>query len=168
MRYCPSCRTIEEEDLERCPTCHKQLNSKVAYNDPVVLLVSTNQEADRLQAALEDEKIPSERRPVKKAVSLPLAVSANPNGSVQTLVPFGALDRARDIAIGIGALQPEGQEPVVPGELADQEKRDEEEAPTISPVKRFLVRAISVILFILLVWLVVSGTDWVMGLITGR
>ena len=101
-------------------------------------------------------------------------------GSVEweLCVPYEALEQAREALYGIGAGAEEE-----PGEEASQLREKPAETPSakgkaeekksgqweeMSNQKRWFWRILSMILFFLLVWGVVSATDWVIALIMGN
>ena len=82
------------------------------------------------------------------------------------LVPYAAYREAYDICVGIGAIKPEGEEITV--DEADVERVAEgEEEVMMSPAKRTTVKILSAILIIILFCLVIWGTDFLTGFLTG-
>ncbi|MBQ2538121.1 MAG: hypothetical protein II550_06510, partial [Ruminococcus sp.] len=82
------------------------------------------------------------------------------------LVPFAAYKEAYDICVGIGAIKPEGEEIKV--DMQDVEDTAEsEEQVEMSPAKRTTVKILSAILIIILFCLVIWGTDFFTGFLTG-
>lgn len=170
MRYCPSCQRVVGQEIERCPVCHKQLRRTIQDTDPVFLLETSIVESERLKAAMEDEGIPFASRTPKKEPSATI-ITGNKNASVNVYVPYHVLEQARDLAIGIGMLNPEQlEEPFSEGKPAKESKettQNKEEYTEMSRGKRLAVQIFSVVLFILVVWAVVAGTDYVMNIIKG-
>ncbi|MCI9273018.1 MAG: hypothetical protein HFE39_03570 [Clostridiales bacterium] len=170
MKYCPSCQRVVEQDIERCPVCHKQLRRKIEDTDPVFLLETSILESERLEAAMEDEGIPFASRTPKKEPSATI-ITGNKNASINVYVPFHALERARDLAIGIGILNLEQKEETLSEDKSESASAEavttEDATQEMSRGKRLFVRIFSVILFILVVWGVVAGTDFVMNFIKG-
>ena len=167
MRYCTRCQRIEEKEIERCSICHKQLKRNIEENDPVFLLETSILESERIEAALEDAGIPYASRTPKKEPSATI-ITGNKNASVYLYVPFQVWEKAKDLMIGIGAMQPkEEKEKQVQEEQPRKIVKKGEEFEEMSRSKRLIVRIVSVILFILVIWAVVAGTDFVMNIIKG-
>ena len=166
VRYCPRCQRIEEKEIERCPVSHKQLKRNIEENDPVFLLETSILESERVEAALDDEGIPYASRTPKKEPSATI-ITGNKNAGVYLYVPFQVWEKAKDIAIGIGAMQPAEEDTQQLQEKSRTIEKKGEEFEEMSRSKRLIVRIVSVILFILVIWAVVAGTDFVMNLIKG-
>ena len=141
MHYCPKCQVLVKEG-NRCPACGGKNLREPEENDPVMLLTATEEKCRRLGAALDDSHIPHEDR----VCGLEGVASAYAGeGGVcnkNVFVPYSRLQEAVDLANSIG---------VTSGEP--------DEAAEMSPRKRFFVRAVSVVLFILLIWVVVTMAD---------
>ena len=117
--------------------------------------------------ALEDSGIPSTSQPQEKALSAD-AVTGNDKTDRDILVPFAALEEARDICIGIGAIKPDGEEAQIDDQdVEDAVNSDMDEYEEMSPAKRTTVKIISVILLIIIACLVIWGTDAITGWIKG-
>ena len=114
-------------------------------------------ERDRVQAALSDCGIPSvyTRHMVTGGSQLVTGMDLD---SFDILVPFELYEKAYDTAVGIGAIKLEGEEII--DEAVDGEPEEE-----MSDRKRNVVRIITAILFILIVALVIYGTDFITGFI---
>lgn len=169
MRYCPNCQRVEEQDVERCPVCRKQMKRKIEDTDPVFLMETSILESERIEAALEDEGIPYASRTPKKEPSATI-VTGNKNAGIYLYVPFEVYEKAKDVVIGIGALRTEEETQVIMENTESKDEKKEkaqDEFTQMSPGKRLAVRIVSVILFILVVWAVVAGTDFIMNLIKG-
>ena len=69
--------------------------------------------------------------------------------------------------IGIGAIQLENTQ-IISEKETETPKIEEETFEEMSRTKRIIVRILSVILLILIVWGVVAGVDYIMELIIGN
>lgn len=150
MRYCPKCQVLVKEG-SRCPACNGKHLREPAENDPVMLLTATEEKCRRIGAALDDSGIPHEERVC--GVEGIASAYAGDGGicNKNVFVPYSRLQEAVDLMHSIG----------VTGE--DQDSGELDEAAEMSPRKRFIVRAVSVVLFILLIWAVVTMADAAAG-----
>lgn len=169
MKYCKRCKRLFEDSEQFCPDCkkHYPLEDITDPNTPVYLTSASGFELDRIQAALEDSKIPSTSQPQAKALSAD-AVTGSDKTDRDIIVPFSALDEATDICIGIGAVKPEGEEAVVDEQDVENAADSEiDESEIMSPAKRTTIKIVSAILLIIIACLVIWGTDYITGLIKG-
>ncbi len=121
-------------------------------NTPQLMItVSDDIEADRITAALQDEGIPVARE-YSKDMQASSVLMGKSVGEIRLMVPSCEEERARDILIGIGALEQ--------GEAEDPQL--EEETP-----KRKISSFWMMVLVLLLVALAVFGTDAIVGLFQG-
>ena len=75
-------------------------------------------------------------------------------GENNIIVPLAAYNHACDVLIGIGAMKPEDNSITVPDDIKiDDSDQD------MSPRKCFWVKLASIILFIIVVWIVITVTD---------
>ena len=169
MKYCKKCKRMYNDSEQCCTKCkkHYQLETLDDQTTPVYLTTATGFELDRIQAALEDSGIPSTSQPQEKALSAD-AVTGSDKTDRDILVPFAALEEARDICIGIGAIKPDGEEAQIDDQdVEDAVNSDMDEYEEMSPAKRTTVKIISVILLIIIACLVIWGTDAITGWIKG-
>ena len=160
MKYCPSCQRIIEGDREYCPICSRLLQNELKDNAPVFLISCGGFEKERIEAALEDQAIPYSEKMPKKERSAKI-VTGDRNYQVNLFVPYSALETAKEILVGIGAEVPkEGTETPRKPQNAMEEEFDE-----MSRGKRMLWRIISIVLFIAIVFGLVTGIDYVMDLL---
>jgi len=116
----------------------------------LMITVSDNVEADRITAALEDEGIPVVRE-YSRNMQASTVLMGKAVGEIRLLVPAGEEARAREILIGIGALEQE-----------ETDELPQEELPQ-KKVSGFWI----MVLVLLLVTLAVFGTDAIVGLFQG-
>ena len=169
MKYCKVCKRMYSDSEECCTKCKKHylLDNIEDQNTPVYLTTATGFELDRIREALEDGGIPSTSQAQAKALSAD-AVTGNDKTDRDILVPFSALEEARDICIGIGAINPDGEEVKIDEQdVEDAVDSDADEYEAMSPAKRTTVKIISAVLLIIIVCLVIWGTDAITGWIKG-
>ena len=163
MKYCPKCKKLyNDEDTNcACTGCKNKALKAVEDKTTSVYLCSGDVlERDRVQAALSDSGIPS--------VYTRHMVSANSQvvtgmdfDSFDILVPYELYEKAYDVAVGIGAIEIEG------AEIVDEapESQSEEEIEDMSRAKRTFVRILTALLFIIVLALVIYGTDFITAFI---
>lgn len=163
MKYCPKCKKLynDEETNCACKECKsKALKTIEDKTTSVYLCGGDVMERDRVQAALSDNGIPSvfTRHMVSANSQL---VTGMDFDSFDILVPYELYEKAYEIAVGIGAITPEGTK-IVEDDPADAAA---EEFENMSRSKRTTVRVLSAILFIILIAAVIYGTDFITGFI---
>ena len=150
MLYCPKCQVLVKEG-DRCPACNSKKLREPQEGDPVMLLTATEKKCRRIAGALDGQEIPHEERVcgVEGIASAYAGEGGMCNKNI--FVPYDRLEEAVELMHHIG----------VTGSGKSAEEADE--AAEMSPRKRFIVRAISVVLFILLIWAVVTMADAAAG-----
>ena len=114
-------------------------------------------ERDRVRAALEDSGVPSVY--VRHGVTAnSQVVTGQDFDGFDILVPFELYEKAYDVAVGIGAIKLEGEEIIEDENFEEIEPHPLEE---MSRSKRTTVRVVSAILLIIVVALVIYGTDFI-------
>lgn len=168
MKYCKKCKHIHNDSDEKCLTCGKALEEISDENTPVYLLSASGFELQRVKAALEDSKIPCDTARHPKNTSAE-AVTGYDMSEMDILVPFSAYEKSYDVCVGIGAIKEEGEEILddEPDNAEDGSATLDEQFEKMSGVKRTTFRVISAILFLMLIALVVYGTDAITGFIKG-
>lgn len=196
MKYCAHCCTLFERGAI-CPDCKRELKKEIKHSDPVTVIRADGFERERIVAALRDNGVPCVEQFDKKERSAD-AVTGKLAAKVKIEVPFAALEQAKDILVGIGAVKLEGEKVLenesMPSGTSDEnstksfayshtprqditqkktgKKKRKEKEPKPEPqweemsrTKRNVVRIVSAILFIIVVALVVFGTDFITGLV---
>ena len=161
MKYCPKCKRLynDGDEVCTCPACKgKALNAVEDETEPVYLCSGDVMERDRVQAALEDNGVPSVFKRHTVTASSQVVTGYDFDG-FDVLVPYELYEKAYDIAVGIGAIKLEGEQ------VLDDEAAEDAEPDKMSRAKRTTVRVITAILFILLVAVAIYGTDFITGLI---
>lgn len=124
-------------------------------------------ELERIKTALSDNGIPNDSKPQKRNYSAK-AVTGVDNSVQDIYVAESDYDKAYDLCVGIGAIQPEGEVTIV--EDGEQAETAAEEFEEMSPRKRTAVRIVSALLFILIAAAVIFGVDfftnWIKGFFT--
>lgn len=155
MKYCSNCKRIFNTNTDECPKCSRRLIAQPSGESPVVIKLSGGFEAERIIAALKDEGIPSYQKEAKGSAGLRILNSAAPEES-EIYVPLSAYNKAVDVLVGIGALNPDEDEVLD----VDDSELPPPPMEEMSSRKRFWVRILSIILFIAVVWIVISLTDF--------
>lgn len=195
MKYCSHCCTLFERGAI-CPDCKRELRKEIKDNDPVTVIRADGFERERIVAALRDNGVPCIEQFDKRERSAD-AVTGKLTAKVKIEVPFAALEQARDILVGIGAVRLEGETVLknecMPSGVSENstktfeyshtpkkgvqlkekgkkkrktnESKPEPQWEEMSRTKRNVVRLVSAILFIIVVALVIFGTDFIMGII---
>lgn len=165
MKYCEKCNYVSNKDHSACPNCNRSMTSlKQPSDDQLVSIMRVGGlEKERITAALEDNKIPFTQRAVKKQPSAEVVTGKN-SASVDIIVRYEDYTKAEDLLIGIGAIQLENTQ-IVNDNESETSDLEEETFEEMSRVKRVIIRIISVILLILIVWGVVALVDYIMEII---
>ena len=150
MLYCPVCQTLLKEGETACPNCKNKKYREVCPNDPVLLVKANEMDSDRIFAVLQEHEIPYEERMDNQAPVSSVYIGRTAYAYKCIYVPYAALEQSKTLLEAIGVSLQE--------EEVQQEDRSHE-ADTMSRGKRFVVRVISAVLFILLVWAVVTAVD---------
>lgn len=156
MLYCKNCKKIYEDNNKKCKCKEKYIvKSEPQANDPVYLITSTGFERQRITAALKDYKIPFEEKLVKKSSGTLPIISGDTNSDINIYVPYEFLQQAQDIVIGICAD-------------SDKNEQNNTQIDDYNSSRNKFIRAISIVLFFIMLWVVVAGTDaiiaWVKSL----
>ena len=164
MKYCPKCKRMYNDSDNNCARedCKGKALKTIEDESTSVYLCSGGvMERDRVQAALMDSGIPS--------VYVRHSVTANSQvvtgldfDGFDILVPYELYEKAYDVAVGIGAIKLDGEEILeeIPEEIEPHPLEE------MSRSKRTTVRVLSAILLIIVVALVIYGTDFITKLIS--
>lgn len=161
MKYCPKCKKLYN-DIEMncaCAECkRKELKIIEDKTTSVYLCHGDVIERDRVQAALSDSGIPSTytRHMVTGNSQVVTGMDLD---TFDILVPYELYEKAYDTAVGIGAIKPEGVK------IVEDDPANTEEYQEMSSAKRTTVKVISAILFIIVLALVIYGTDYITAFI---
>lgn len=147
MYYCPKCQVLSSD--KTCPSCGGKKLREPLPDDPVLLITADEMKASMIEAALEDHSMPCEERICGLGGPPAVLVGKSAYTNKNIFVPYGKLEAARDLLIGIGIA-----------DNSDQPDNTEDGAEEMSPHKRVFWRIISVLLFILAVWGIVTAADY--------
>lgn len=158
MLYCEKCQVVSMDE-NRCPLCGGKKLRQVRPNDPVMLLTVGEAESRRIAAAFDDTGIPHMERSMDSGSVSSIVLGQSRCAQMRVFVPFGDMEHARDILHGIGALKDDEDEPDG-SDQKDQPAEDESEKDIpMSRGRRLVIRIFSILLFITLIWAVVSAAD---------
>ena len=160
MKYCPKCNRMYNDEEVSCS--HKECKGKALKTiedetTSVYLCSGDVLERDRVQAALEDNGVPSVYARHGVTANSQVVTGQDFDG-FDILVPYELYEKAYDIAVGIGAIKLEGEQIVEEDNPEEIEPHPLEE---MSRTKRTTVRIVSAILLIIVVALVIYGTDFI-------
>ena len=160
MKYCKKCKRTYSDNAGKCENCGKPLFELDDDNTPVYLLSASGFERERIMTALVSNGIPCDSRINKDDVPSAEIITGVDNAIEDILVPASAYEKAYEICVGIGAVKLDGETTIV-------EEQRSEEFEEMPPKKRTAVKILSAILFIIIVALVIFGTDAITGFIKG-
>ena len=177
MKYCPKCRLVYPDNQEQC-RCGRILKQyeTLRGDTPVCVTRASGIEKDRIAGALDDAGVPYSETPVRERNVSEGAVCQE-SMVREFCVPYEFLEQAKEVLYGIGAIAEESENEAVqveekPKKIAsgkeENGEKESEQWEEMSNKKRWFWRIVSMILFFLLVWGVVSATDWVMALLMGN
>lgn len=169
MYICKKCRRVHLSADKACKCGSKRRKAVDHINTPVFLTATGRIERELINGALKDAQIPFEERQSEKNLSDDLITGHDLHMSgYDILVPYSAIPKSFDILNGIG-VTPTIDESLIESIQKDIELKKQEikEANEMSPAKRTTVKIISAIIFLLVLALVVLGTDKIMELIKG-
>lgn len=170
MLYCERCQVLSRDD-NVCPSCGGKKLRLPKDNDPVLLYTAGGEEAEQIAAAFEDAGIPFMKRTLGGGGYVGIVLGQSRSSQVNIFVPYGEMEHAEEILHGIGILKEEKTEQAAEDlkepKKPSAEKAKKEEIP-MSRGRRIAVRIFSALLFLLLVWLVVSVADGIVSLFQGH
>ena len=153
IKYCSRCKKIFDTENDKCQKCGKNLIEKPAGESPVCIITPGGFELERIKSALESEGIPCVIKEAEGNVNMKI-LNEGDLGENNIIVPLAAYNHACDVLIGIGAMKPEDNTLTVPEDIKIDDLDQD-----MSPRKRFWVRLASIVLFIIIVWIVITATD---------
>lgn len=166
MKYCTRCKLIFNDNNQNiCPKCRKKLISNPSSYSAVKVITANGFELERIRSALTDADIPFSVQQTRSDTGIQILNSAPPE-NCNIFVPLSSYDDAIEVLVGINALKdneiPEINEETqkeIKKAKADAEKND------MSPRKRFWVKLLSLIAFLLIISGVVFLTDYLMSFV---
>lgn len=170
MKYCSGCKKMHLDEHTHCTDCRKKLKEISDINEPVLLCVVGGVDRSVINGALNDADIPFVEQQYGKIGVVNETVTGYDAKllNIAVLVPYSALPKAYEVIQSVG-IDARFDEAILEIAKADIEKYKlslkNNEENTMSAAKRTTVKVLSAIAFIILVALVVFGTDYVMELI---
>ncbi len=149
MKYCPKCKKIEFSENKLCELGHK-LKSDADPQQPAALLTANEINKGIIEETLIKAQIPYSVQQTSKVTP----VMGVEDGSYIYYVPIGFVKKAIDALTGVSAME-------IPDYYDKLDIPDEPVWEEMPPAKRRLVRALSVIGFIAVVYLCVAAVDFV-------
>ena len=161
MLYCERCQVLSRDETI-CPQCGSRKLRSASAGDPVLLFTAGTEEAQQITAAFDEEGVPHMERTQGGGSLTSIVLGQSRCARVRIFVPYGKIDQAKDIMLGIGVLKEtgEGENSLEPEPDAQKQTK---EVP-MSPGRRAAVRIFSALLFLALVIAVVSGADMIVNL----
>ena len=169
--YCERCQALSK-DGKVCPSCGGKKLRLPKDNDPVMLYNAGGEEAEQIAAAFEDAGIPFMKRSLGGGSYTGIVLGQSRSSQVNIFVPYGEVEHAEEILHGIGVLKDEETEQDAAEGMEEEKNPSETKAKKeqipMSRGRRIAVRIFSALLFLLLVWLVVSVADGIVSLFQGH
>lgn len=170
MKFCRSCKRLYDDPKARCDDCGRKLYTVTDINEPVRLCVIGGTERAMLTGMLRDADIPfveENTHPQGVANELVTGYDVKLN-NISVIVPYSAVPKAQQLLLGITTLRDENAAftDSIRADIERYRAKESEDKP-MSPAMRTTVRVLSAILFLLLLAIVVLGTDKIMELIKG-
>lgn len=171
MKFCKSCKALYSAGEDYCPECRKKLYDITDINEPVRLCVIGGTERAMLCGMLDDAKIPFvesnyRQQGVANEVVTGYDVKLN---NISVVVPFQALPEASELLNAIetveNRIEPMMEE--IRAHILRLKSSSDGEEKKMSPAARTTIKVLSAIAFLILVAVVVLGTDKITELIKG-
>lgn len=145
MQYCTKCKNLIEDKIAVCPHCRRTKSLRPSkQGDAVYLMKTTEFEASEIGRSFDENAVRHEITPYSTGLVSSLYDSEVMPTDKVIYVNYEDLDRAKGIL--------------------EREYSEEEEAPpedTMPKGKRIAIQIISVLAFLVLVSLVVFGSDFI-------
>ena len=154
MKYCSKCKKIEFSENKNCD-CGKKFTSKIDLNQPVKLIAAQESNKNIIEHTLVKAKIPYSEQVVSKFSP----VMGVEDGSYVYYVPLSFFKKGIDALSGVSAME-------IPDYYDKLDLPDEPEWKEMSPAKRRAVKILSVIGFIVVVYLCVAAVDLLANFLT--
>lgn len=175
MKICPRCKRLHSDTYTECTECRKPLRGIESENEETYLITAEGFEREHIRASLQDAGIPCVPR-FRNDMYSSDEVTGKGTSLAEINVPFSAFIKAYDTCVMIGAIDPEKPLPFDMDEAEKMcreigEKNKDKIKEEMSPSKRTTYKVLGAVLFLLLVAVVVWGTDfitaWIKGLFGG-
>lgn len=168
MKICKECKKMYNGADTRCTDCNKKYKLVDDINEPVRLCVVGGLERNMVCGALKDNDIPFiEAQYGAQSVANEIVTGYDAKlVNVAVLIPYSAVPKAYEILkpleVNLDYIEPLLEQ--IQADI-DEYKSDIVKSESMSRSKRTTVKVISALLFVLLMALVIFGTDYVMELI---
>ena len=171
MKYCKSCKDVFHSSDEFCAVCRKKLRDIADLNEPVRLCVIGGTERTMLCGLLNDAGIPYlKQNDIPQGVANEIVTGYDVKlNNIAVLVPFQALPEAIGLLGTIETVENK-LEPMldeIEAHISHLRESSGEKESAMSPAVRTTVKVLSTIAFLILVALVVLGTDKITEFIKG-
>lgn len=163
MKYCKVCKTIFKDTETHCSECGKKLAVITDVNEPVRLCIVGGTERAMLCGLLDDAEIPYlENKTYPQGLTNEIVTGYDIKlSNISLLVPFSALPKASEL---LGSVETVNNpvEHLIDDVKAHVERirtGTVEDESSMSPAMRTTIKVVSAIAFLIIVALVVLGTD---------
>ncbi len=171
MKYCKTCKSIFMDTESICHECRKKLAVITDINEPVRLCVIGGTERAMLCGMLHDAEIPFvESNTYPQGVANEIVTGYDVKlSNISLEVPFSALPKASELLSSIETVK----NPVEPmmdeikAHIIRIQQGEVEEEKSMSPALRTTIKVVSAIAFLIIVAMVVLGTDKITEFIKG-
>ncbi|MEG1427998.1 MAG: hypothetical protein RSC76_09950 [Oscillospiraceae bacterium] len=145
MQYCTKCKNLVEDKIAVCPHCKRTKSLRQAKaGDSVFLMKTTEFEAGEIAAAFEQMAIKFEVRPFTM-------------GHVSSLYDSEVMPTDKNMYVNYEDI--DSAKKIIEEQYAEESEEDGPPEDTVPQGKRIAVQIASVIAFLVIVSLVVFGTD---------
>lgn len=164
MKYCTHCKIITDNDKQVCCYCNKKLISNPNFSSPAKIVTANGFEIERIRAALTDAEIAFSIQQTKNDTGLQILNSAPPE-NCNIFVPISDYDEAVSVLAGIGALKEEEIKELDEETKENIKKAKQTQDDDMSPRKRFWIKVLSGIGFLIILALVTYLADFLVALV---
>lgn len=166
MKYCPSCKSIVNEECELCSTCNKALEN-ISEDSTVTVTVVKGSVISVLEPALKDAGIPCVFEKTDGSVYNEYNIKVSAESDFKVLVPFEMYNKAFDVCLGFEFVSEEDR--LIPDD--EDENTDDrsynEKFEAATGVKHRTWQMMGIIAFIVLACVVIWGVDFIAAWIKG-
>jgi hypothetical protein len=171
VKFCKSCKGVFHSSEEYCPACRKKLRDITDINEPVRLCVIGGTERTMLCGLLNDAGIPYiQQNDMPQGVANEIVTGYDVKlNNIAVMVPFQALPEAIGLLGTIETVENklEPMQGEIIAHITALKSKPDDKGSNMSPAMRTTVKVLSAIAFLILVALVVLGTDKITELIKG-
>lgn len=167
MKYCSSCKSIINENENNCPHCEGNL-CELTQDASVTVAVVKGTAVSVLEPALKNEGIPCVFEKTDKDVYNVYNVKVSAESTHKVLVPFEMYNKAFDVCLGFGFVNPEDRLiPETEQETEENSRTYNEKFESKTGVKHRTWQMLSIVLFVVAACLVIWGVDYLAEFIKG-